>query len=227
MDYVSFKIQIPTEVIKNPNITHESFLVYGKLIQHYYIKKGESYSILIDHKKFMYFSNIKANQTFKKCILQLHDHGLIENKIDKLPRGGTIEVKLSSRYVNSQKDFSFAQLPYYILDKCIVDSIGMEGVRLLYYFKSYINNSMQFCFSSRETIAAEIGSNPKTVDKYTNLLKENKFIKVEKHMLKSDGEYADEFGNEKEMFIKFNNHYYIRTEKLDEIHKKLKNNADK
>lgn len=221
---MKFKIQVPSEVIKNPNLSHESFLVYCKLIQHYYVNKGESYNIQIDHKKFMYFCNIKANQTFKKCINQLYDFKLVENKIDKLPRNGSIEIELNSKYVCNNKDFKFAQLPYYLLDKCVIDLIGLEGLRLLYYFKTYINNANEYCFSSRETIANEIGSNPKTVDKYVGLIKKNKFIKVDKHILESKGEFedVDEFGNQKETFTKFNNHYFLRMDKFEEIHRKLK-----
>lgn len=219
-----FKIQVASEVIKNSKLTHESFLIYCKLIQHFYVNKGESNSILIDHKKFMYFSNIKSNQTFKKCINQLYEYGLIENKIDKLPRTGLVEVILNSIYLSTKKDFSFAQLPYFILDRCVINSIGLEGIRLLYYFKSYINNGMQFCFSSRETIAREIGSNPKTIDKYIKLLKDYKFIKISKHDLQSTGEYIkkNEFSKEKAEFKKFNNHYHLQLDKFKDIHSRLK-----
>jgi hypothetical protein len=222
---LTFKIQVPSDVIRNPEISHESFLVYCKLIQHYYIRKDKNLTLQIDHKKFMYFCNIKANQTFKKCVNQLHKYGLVDNEIDKLPRNGLIEVELNSKYISNNKDFTFAQLPYYLLDKCIIDSIGVEGFRLLYYFKSYINNANEFCFCSRERISSEIGSNPKTVDKYTDILKKNKFIKVTKHKLGSTGEYENEFGIEKEKFTKFNNHYFIQTDKFEEIHNKIKNNS--
>lgn len=219
-----FKIQIPTEVIRNPEISHEAFLIYCKLVQHYYIKKQENLTLEIDHKKFMYFSNIKSNQTLKKGIDQLFKSGLVENKIDTLPRAGNIYIKLSEKYVSNNKEFNFAQLPYYFLDKCMVASIGYEGLRILYYLKSFINKANEFCFCSRERIAEEIGSSPNTIDKYTNRLKKIKLIKIEKHALEKDGYWSeeDEFGNQKETFIKYNNHYYLRFDKFKEVHTKMK-----
>lgn len=221
-----FKIQVPSEIIRNPLISHDSFYVYCKLIQHYYVRKDKNVKLKIDHKKFMYFCNIKSNQTFKKCISELNKYNFIENKIDSLPRNGLIELELNKKYVSNSKDFTFAQLPFYLLDKCVLDVVGKEGFRLLYYLKSYINNYDEFCFCSRERIAVEIGSNPKTVDKYNEILRKNKFIKIVQHELKSTGDYEEnEFGSEKEKFTKFNNHYFLRADKFEEIHTKLKNNS--
>lgn len=213
-------------MIKNPTISHDSFVVYCKLMQHYYVHKGKTNKLKIDHKKFMYFSNIKSNQTFKKCINQLNENGLVDNEIDKLPRNGLIEIELNKKYLTNNKDFKFAQLPFYFLDKCVLDVIKPEGLRLIYYLRTFINNGSEFCFSSRETIADEIGSNPKTVDKYIEILKKIKLVKVTKHKLESTGEYVtNEFGNEKEKFTKFNNHYFLRFDKFDDVHMKLKNNS--
>ncbi|MNF91812.1 hypothetical protein D3C84_744300 [compost metagenome] len=131
---------------------------------------------------------------------------------------------MNNKYVSSKKDFSFAQLPYQLLDKCVIDSIGCEGFRLMYYFKTHINNGKEFCFSSRETIAREIGSNPKTIDKYIRRLNECKFIKISKHQLESTGAYIkqNEFGKEKLEFKKYNNHYHLQSDKFKDIHTKLK-----
>lgn len=220
---MDFKIQIATEIIRNPTISHEAFYVYAKLLQHYFVKKDGNVELTIDHKKFMYFCNIKSNHTLKKTLTQLYENKLILNEIDKLPRQGTIMITLNDRYVKNGKKFKFAQFEYWILDQCVLDHIKYEGFRLLYYLQSYISKEKQFCHCSRETIASEIGSNPKTVDKYVEILKKWKLIKVVKHELKSSGEYKmNEFGKEKETFTKFNNHYYIRNEKLKEIHTKMK-----
>lgn len=222
-DKKTFQIQIATEIIRNKQLSHDSFYVYCKLIQHYYVRKDKSVVLNIDHKKFMYFSNIKSNQTFKKCVNQLHEQGLIVTKIDTLPRSGMIEIKLNSKYVGNRKEYKFAQLPYYLLDQCVLNQIGYEGFRLLFYLKSYVNNGMEYCFCSREVIADEIGSNPKTVDKYTLILKKSKLIKIVKHELKSSGEYEmDEFGTDKEKFTKYNNHYFLRFDQFETVHKKLK-----
>jgi DNA-binding MarR family transcriptional regulator len=220
---VKFKIQIPTEVIKNPKISHEAFLVYCKLVQHYYVNKGESNILQIDHRKLMYFCSFKSNPTLKKSLKSLYENNLIENQISTLPKVGLIEIILNPEYVKKGKEFSFAQITYEIFDKRIIDTIKYEGIRLLYYFKSHINKPTDYCFSSRETISKEIGSNPKTVDKHIKLLKDKYLIKVERHELHKTEYYeTNEFGNEKAEYIKFNNHYFLRMDKLEEFILKMK-----
>lgn len=220
-----FNIQIATDVIRNPTIKHDTFYVYAKLIQHYFVFKEKSNKLSIEHKKFMYFANIKSNQTFKKVLNQLFENKLILNKIDTLPRHSELKIVINDDYLKSGKSFKFAQFPYWMLDKYILDNIKYEGFRLLYYFKSYISEEKNFCFTSRETISKDIGSNPKNVDKYTEILRKNKLIKIVKHKIESTYEYKlDEFGIEKEQFSKFNNHYYLpETEgELKKITEKMK-----
>lgn len=213
---MTFKIQIPTEVIKNPKISNESFFVYAKLIQHYYVYKGKSNVLCINHAKFMYFANIKSNRTFKKCLDELYENKLIINNIKILPRRGNIEIELAD--INNHK---FAQLEFWFLDQCVLNEIGYEGYRLLYYLKSYINNYKEHCFCSRETIANDIGSSPNTVDKYCKRLEKLKLIKIHKHELKSDGTYDNEFTT-RENFTKYNNHYFLRNDQFEKVHEKLK-----
>lgn len=213
---MTFKIQIPTNVIRNPSISHEAFFIYAKLIQHYYVHKGKSKVLSIDHRKFMYFSNIKSNRTFKKCMSELFQNELIKSDLLSLPRQGNIEIELSDK-----QEGSFAQLEYWLLDQCMLNVIGYEGYRLLYYFKSYINDYSQFCFCSRETIAKDIGSSPNTVDKYIRILEKLKMIKIHKHELKSDGTYLSEF-DDRENITKYNNHYYLRHDQFKTTHEKLK-----
>jgi hypothetical protein len=213
---LTFKIQLPTEVIKNSNISNESFFVYAKLIQHYYVHKGKSNTLFIDHAKFMYFANIKSNRTFKKCLNELYENKLILNEIKNLPRRGNIEIELVK--IDNCK---FAQLEYWFLEQCVINEIGYEGYRLLYYLKSYINNYEEYCYCSRETIASDIGSSPNTVDKYCKILKKLKLIKIQKHKLISDGTYLNEFDT-RENFTKYNNHYYIRNDQFETVYEKLK-----
>jgi hypothetical protein len=216
---LTFKIQIPTDVIRNKKLSHEAFFVYGKLLQHYYINKGKSTILSIDHRKFMYFANIKSNKTFKKCMSELFLNELIKCDVITLPRQGNIEIELVD--VKGKKDYPFAQLEYWFLDQYILDVIHYEGFRLLYYFKSYINDYKEFCFCSRERIAEDIGSSPNTVDKYCGILEKLKLIKIDKHVLKSDGSYLGEF-DDRENFTKYNNHYYLRVDQFEKLHHKLK-----
>lgn len=220
-----FQIQLPMSIIRNPDINCVTFYVYAKLIQHYYVHKGKSNMLQIDHKKFMYFSNINSNKTFKKVIDSLYENKLIKNKIEQLPRSGLIEIELND-FFNKEKNYQFAQLPFYLLDKCVLEEIGYEGYRLLYYYKSYINDARQYCFCSRETIARDIGVSDNTVDKYNKILKKWKLVKITKHELKGTGEFEiNEFGTEKESFTKYNNHYVLRFDQFESVYNKMKNSS--
>lgn len=211
------------KIIRSPKVTCITFYVYAKLIQHYYVNKGKSGKLQIDHKKFMYFSNISSNKTFKKILNELYNSKLIHNQIEKLPRNGLIEIELNT-FFNKEKNYQFAQLPYYLLNKSVLDVIGYEGYRMLYYYKSYINDTRQFCFCSRGTIARDIGVSDNTVDKYNKILKKWKLVKVTKHELESNGEYdTNEFGNEVEKFTKYNNHYFLRYDQFESSCEKMKN----
>lgn len=221
---MTFQIQIASEIIRNPNISHDTFYAYAKLLQHYYVHKGKDSKLKLDHRKFMYFSNIKSNPTMKKILKQLFQNKLILYEVKDLPRYGELEVELNPLYLVKDKKFYFAQLPHYFLDQCILNGIGYEGFRLMYYFKSFINKHDDKCFCSRETIAEDIGSSPNSVDKYTKQLKKLKLINIKKHSLKDTGEYYDnEFGEETRRVTKFNNHYTLRFEQFEEAHRRMKN----
>jgi DNA-binding MarR family transcriptional regulator len=217
-----FEIQLPTEIIRNSEVRHDTFYVFAKLIQHYYMQQVKNCTLHIDHKKFMFYANIKSNQTFKRCMNELCELGLVKGKVKKLPRHGLIEIELNSIYVKNGKDYYFAALPYYFLDKHMLDVMGYEGYRLMYYFRSHISSYDKFCFSSQEKIAEVIGSSPNTVDKYCKILKKMKLIRIIKHEVGSTGEFEIVKGEEREVYTRYNNHYYIRADKFETIHAKLK-----
>lgn len=220
-----FQIQLPISIIRNPDISCVTFYVYAKLIQHYYVHKGNSDTLKIDHKKFMYFSNINSNKTFKKVLLELFNNKLIKRYIEQLPRSGLMEIELNT-FFNKEKKYQFAQLPFYLLDKCVLDVIGYEGYRLLYYYKSYINDARQFCFCSRDTIARDIGISDNSVDKYNKILKKCKLVRITKHELKGNEEYdKNEFGTIIEKFTKYNNHYMLRLDQFESSYEKMKNGS--
>jgi Helix-turn-helix domain len=211
-----FYIQIPTELIRNPNFSSAALYVYAKLIQRFYVFKKKYKKFEIDHRQFMFYAGIKSNKKLKDVLNELYINKLIKNKIENLPRRGMIEIELDTFFDSSSKNYYFTQLPVEILHKSILDEVGHQGIRLLFYFKSYINNWDEFCYCSYKTIESETDMSENTIIKYCNLLQKKKFIKKQKHCLEWNGEFIpDEFGNEKLNYTKYNNHYQIRYETIN------------
>ncbi|WP_048896732.1 hypothetical protein [Priestia filamentosa] len=210
-----FKIQMPNSVIRDSEFSSASFYVLAKFIQRFYVQKQSTTTFQLDHKQFMYYAGIKSNQGFKKILNELYERGVIKNKIDTLPRKELLTIEFNAEWCDEQGK-PFAQLPYTILSKELLDLIGYQGVRLLFYFRSYIRNTAHhFCFTSQETIATETDMTENTITKYTKILKDNKLIRVSKHVLTATYSYEeDEFNNSKMEFKKYNNHYFLDIEKL-------------
>ncbi|WP_203289832.1 hypothetical protein [Metabacillus sp. cB07] len=216
-----FKIQIPTQLVRSDKFTAAEFILTAKLLQAYYSQPGKDKPLefAIDHKAFMHYLFFKGNNTFKKALNGLHNKKIIENKIEVLPRKGGLYIKLNKVVIpefNKQRGY-FTQLPYYVLSREVIEAVGHVGVRLLYYYKSYINAKeplKQFCFVAEATAAGHLNITEKTVIKYNKYLKTRKFIKVEQHKLKeNECEYDS---NGKLVFTKFNNHYFLRLDKIKE-----------
>jgi hypothetical protein len=163
----------------------------------------------------MYYAGIKSNQGFKKVMNDLYERGAVKNKIETLPRKGEITVEYNPDFCN-EKGKPFAQLPHTVLSKELLDLVGYQGIRLLFYFRSYIRNTAyDFCFTAQETIEDETDMTENTIIKYIRLLKDNKLIKIHKHDLVNTNEYeVDEFDNGKMKFTKYNNHYFLNVENI-------------
>lgn len=225
-----FKIQIPTQIVRSKKITTGEFILCAKLIQAYYSQAGDEkpLTFTIDHKYIMHYLDFKDNKTFKMHLKGLCAKGLIESKLyDKekksveLPRKGGLEITLNKIVVpefNKERGY-FTQLPYIVLNREVIEAVGHVGVRLLYYFKSYINakeHTKQYCFASEETIADDLGIAKKTVIKYNKLLAKWKFIKIDKHELENTYTYTPtQNGKEKYLYTRYNNHYFIRMDKIE------------
>lgn len=216
-----FEIQIPTQVVRSKKITSSEFILIAKMLQAYYSQTGKEKSLTfsIDHKAIMYLLFFRDNKTFKKTLDGLYEKKLIENKVESLPRKGGLEITLNELVVpelNKKRGY-FTQLPYFVLNREVIEAVGHVGVRLLYYYKSYINakdNSKQFCFVAETTTAEDLNITEKTVIKYNKFLASRKFIKIEKHKLQDNGFYSND---NKILFTKYNNHYFLRMDKIDEF----------
>jgi hypothetical protein len=212
---LSFQIQIPTEIVRNKNINAMEFVLLAKLIQTYYIS-GKKEEFELHHKNLIFYMAIGDNNTFKKAYNSLVDKGYILDTIDTLPRKGGITVRLNMSVIPElNKGIAFTQLDSNILSKSVIEEIGHLGVRLIYYYQSYINkkDGKHYCFVSEEKIADHLGITKKTVITYNKKLKKSKLVKIVQHELKDNGEYI----GERLEFKKYNNHYYVREDKLNEI----------
>ncbi|EMI09230.1 hypothetical protein [Anoxybacillus gonensis] len=223
-----FQIQIADRIIRSPKIDSTAFVLYGKLIQLYRLKGGVSDTIEIDHAALKYFLNIKSNQKLKSALNALYSAKLIKTKIDALPKNQPLRIEINSFFdlkkagKTKEDRFTYTQMPYILLERSMIEKIGHAGVRLLYYFESYINRTKeftkQFCFTSLVTIQKEIGLTENTILKYVDILKKNKLISVTKHKFEFAG--YDDLDNV--VFTKYNNHYYVHIENIHTLYEEIK-----
>lgn len=219
-----FNIQIPTNLVRNKEVSMGEFALCAKLIQVYYSQYGDDKSLTftVDHRAIMYYLSINDNDTFKKYLKGLYKNEIILNKIDKLSRKGDLEITLNENIIPElNKEGHFTQLPYYVLNREILKAAGFIGLRLLYYYKSYINAKdydRQFCFVAIETTSQDLDITEKTIIKHNKLLQKLKFIKIEKHELHNTYDYIPiANGKEKYFYTRYNNHYILRLEKIEEF----------
>ena len=193
MSKSKFYIQIDNRIIRSNEIDDASFFLYCKLMQHYRYFGGKKDVLEFDHKQLQYFCGIKTNKKLKECLNILHKKKLIKNQIKELPRNEPLLIEIHTYFDKKKheeknqlriekgkqpiefKSFYFTQLPCELLDLKILKLIGFTGVRLMYYYRSYIGNftvSNQFAFPSFKTIRKEIGLSDNTIDKYNQNTKE-------------------------------------------------------
>ncbi|QJI52337.1 hypothetical protein [Psychrobacillus phage Perkons] len=207
---VKLFIQIEDEIIRNKlfKLDANTFVIYAYLKYLHFRTFGKN-EMEIDHNFLKNKLYINDNRTVKRSLEVLHKQGVILELINKLPSKGGIKVTFNDETIESN---SFTQLPVTILHK--IEHIGVLGVRLLFYYESFINRNSditeQFAFPSVETTAETLGISFKTVYKYNEILKEKKLLKVDKHELDLDG--YDNLDNA--LFTKYNNHYYVKLDKL-------------
>ncbi|MCL1696309.1 hypothetical protein [Lysinibacillus sp. BPa_S21] len=193
-------LQVPTEIVRNIGfkIDEKSFAVYAYLLYKKF-KAFNNSEIDILLRDIKAVTGITDNRTIKKCFLNLHNQGLISNQLDKLPINKPLQIIMLEPY----KSDYFTQLPLELLKS--LNSIGLIGFRLMYYYESYINRSnisKQFCYPSYETIQIDLGISNFSVTKYNKLLSKEKLLTITKHK----AEY-DPFGDSG--LEKFNNHYSV------------------
>lgn len=217
---MTFKIQLQTDIIRNKEINAVEFVLLAKIIQAYYLS-GKKNEFELNHKNLIFLLSIGDNNTFKKSYNNLFKQGYLLNEIDKLPRKGGICVKINNSIIPElNKDVTFTQLTKDVLDKSVIDAVGYTGIRLIYYYQSYINHKQankSHCFAAEETIASHLGITKKTVITYNKKLKQSKMVKIVTHDLKETGMYIQKGNDEMLIFNKYNNHYFVNENKIEEF----------
>ncbi|MGG2091271.1 hypothetical protein AB1283_00710 [Bacillus sp. S13(2024)] len=204
-------LQIPDEIIRNSwfYLDDQSFCTYGLLKHSLFRSFNEGNELQIDHNKLKHKLHIGDNRTLKKIFKALHQNQIVMEHITAFPRKGSIALTLDPL---TDKSNSFTQLPVSLFGKS--EHIGVTGIRLLYYYESYINRkdtlTRQYAFPSIETTSADLKLNHNTIITYNKLLKKHRLLKIVKHVLEEDA-YDDEYNVQ---YIKYNNHYFVRTENM-------------
>ncbi|MNK97755.1 hypothetical protein D3C87_1181020 [compost metagenome] len=163
----------------------------------------------LDPNEFKRALDINDNRTLKKSLSSLFKNSYLRSEC-KIVRGKPLTIEINEERFKLNDNFT--QLPTKLLS--MIKEIGCVGVRLLYYYESYIIRSKvrnQFCYAAIDSIYTDTGISQKTILKYNELLRKAKLLKIEKHELKTDYEYteADEL-----IFTRYNNHYYVRLENI-------------
>lgn len=217
-----FKLQIPTSIIRDYTFKPIVFAVYLKLIQLYY-QYGNHEILEFHHKIIMDDLQIKDNRSFKAALDELYNRGYILTEIKKLPINKALTIHLNINVLPQYTKANFTQLPFVVVERNIMQVIGQNGLRLLYYYYSYINNKdtkRQFCFTSLQTISLETGLSKATIIKFNDILEKNRFIKIEDHILSTNNEYITKNKKEVLYFTKYNNHYFVNVENIISYYKK-------
>lgn len=202
-------VQVPTNVIRNEDIyiDNGSFLLYVRLC-FLYFKNYQNVEIKIDHKKLMRNCYIHDTRTLKKRLDVLHKAGLIENKIDKLPKKEEIVILFNGKIL---KGNYFTKMDAKVFN--YLEEVNEHALRLLFYYKSHINKDsgkgIDYCFVGIETLKVKLKMGSDTIKEANDKLKKLKLIKIIKHELKHDYEYDE---NDELIYNRYNNHYIVNNE---------------
>ncbi len=182
-------VKVPSSVIRNEKfyISNQEFSLYANLCYKHF-RNGNKDEIVLDHKK-------------------LHKHGLIDNRIDKLPTKGYLSIFLNSK---AKSDGSFCKMNPSIFTYFKNDQIDENGIRLAFYYKSHINlndkRKIDYCYVSFEVLKNRLKMGNTTIIEANKSLKKAKLLKIVKHRLEDRGSYDE---NDALIFDKWNNHYHI------------------
>lgn len=205
-----YRVLISDCIIRNEDgidINSKEFLLY------YYLKilhdKQKSSNVELNHSQYMCKFGIKSNPTFKKMISNLYKNKLINTNVESLPKSNLISIDLNDEFIKKEP-FTMIHVNLYYL----INQIGHDGLRLMYYHESRINRNKdnQYSYAGIRKIEKETKINRNKIIEYHNMLKKIKLLKVENNDLNWTGTY-DEF--DQEIKTKYTNKYYPQLSNIE------------
>ncbi|WP_339820709.1 hypothetical protein MKZ15_06250 [Paenibacillus sp. FSL R7-0216] len=198
-------IQVPDSIIRDPNISALDFCILLSLKYAYYLSGSKDNMFEMDFNVIKRALDINDNRTLKKSLAKLHKQKYIINDV-VIHRKKLSEVMLNKVLFNKP----FTQLPTKLLSR--VEVIGFIGIRLLYYYESFIVRSEtmnQFCYASQEAIQRDTGISIRSIVQYNKELKKAKLLDITEHKVRVE---YDKDGNMN--WERYSNHYDVRLENL-------------
>lgn len=198
---------LPNSIVRDPNLKPLGFCILLRF--QYMMYKQKSSTIEVSLSAIKSRLSVSSDSTMKTALNQLKGLGYILNMshiVNKKPI--TIEVNQSKLERTNQ----FTQLPTALID--YVSEIGHTGIRLLYYYESFVNGKtgkVTYAFPGFKRICDEANINQDTLHKYNKLLIKKKLLRIDKHKKTSTLQYDDQ---DREIVTKYNNHYYVRHENI-------------
>ena len=196
-------LQIPNNVIRNPNIDEKAFTIYAYLLFRQFKNFGNKV-IEIEPKHIKTVARITNNRVLLKSLSQLYEQNLINEQYIALPRRNKMNITIRQAEC---KDY-FTQLPVELLQR--LDEVGYVGFRLMYYYESYINRrtvNRLYSYPSYHVIEQDLNISNPTITKYNKLLSDLQLISITKHKVE-----ADPFGEVP--LERYNNHYHVNIENV-------------
>lgn len=199
-------VHVPNGAVRDSNLSSIDFCVFSRLLFLRFISQSRSI-VEIDVSKFKEILHISDNRTLKSSFRRLKALGYISNNVE-LNRRSTSSVEINIDKFDLRNNFT--RLPVLIFK--YITEIGYPGVRLLFYYESYINRKdslRRYCYPSQETIKIETKLSNRSIIDYNKRLVKAKLLKVTQH--DPLPEY-DEVGEVN--WNRWNNHYDVRLENL-------------
>lgn len=197
----SASLKVPKHIIRNDKfyITNHEFHLYAYLCYMHFRNFNEE-EMEVDHLKLKNLLKISDARTLKKRLNTLHKHNLIRNKIEKLPTKGTMKIIFNG---DVKKDQMFCKMNPIIFTYFKNDQIDSNGIRLAFYYKSFLHEG--YCTVGFETLQQRLKMGSTTISNANNSLKKAKLVKIKSHKLETYGY------NQKDALVidSWSNHYQI------------------
>jgi hypothetical protein len=204
------QIIVPNPIVRDPKLKPLEFCMLLWFHYNTYLQKSDTIEIGLQPLKMR--MNVSSDLTIKAAFNNLQNEQYILNDV-KVINKTLMSIQLNTNKL--ERGRFFTQLPKNLFKK--LDKVGHRGIRLLYYYESYINRSLtsnQFAYVGFKKIAEDTGIKKDAIDKYNEILVKEKLLSIEKHKAGYNGQYDDD---DRQIWTKYNNHCEVRLDKILEL----------